>query len=46
MPRLRSDFSFIFVIGPCIPPFLVSPETEDVGDAWAGGALDLKGVID
>ena len=34
------------MIGPCIPPFLVSPETEDVGDAWAGGALDLKGVID
>jgi hypothetical protein len=45
MPRLRSDFSFIFVMGPCIP-FLVSPETEDVGDACAGGALDLKGVID
>ena len=28
-------------------PFLCcSPETEDVGDDWVGGALDLKGVID
>jgi len=29
-----------------MPPFLVSPETEDVGDGWAGGAFDLKPVID
>jgi len=33
-------------MGPCIPPFLVSPDTEEVGEACAGGALDLKGVID
>jgi len=33
-------------MGPCKPPFLVSPETEDVGDGWAGGAFDLKPVID
>ena len=31
-------------MGPCIP-FLVSPETDDVGEACCG-AFDLKGVID
>ena len=32
------------MIGPCMEPFLVSPETEEVGLSL--GALDLKGVID
>ena len=33
------------VIGPCIP-FLVSPETEEVGDSSLPRGLDLKGVMD
>jgi hypothetical protein len=32
------------VIGPCIDPFLVSPDTEEVG--LSRGAFDLNGVID
>jgi len=43
MPKLLSDFSLIFVMGPATP-FLASPETEEVGDA-AGGALVLNDVM-
>ena len=34
------------VMGPCMPPFLVSPDTEEVGELASRGALDLNGVID
>jgi len=44
MPKLLSDFSLILVMGPDTPPFLPSPETEEVGEA-AGGALVLKEVM-
>ena len=33
-----------FVMGPVTPPFLPSPDTEDVGEAW-GGAFVLKEVM-
>ena len=35
------------VMGPCMPPFLVSPDTELVGESpRSPRGLDLKGVMD